>query len=88
MTQQYREKQQQLSALDPEGRAPLAKAQMEMLCKVVDDFLVQLGPVEPGSLPSCKFNNSEEHFVESSTLCIVHSAASFSPDQAFMKTFA
>ena len=54
VTQQYREKQQQLSALGPEGKAPLAKAQMEMLSKVVDDFLIQLGPVEPGNLPEGK----------------------------------
>ena len=44
VTQQYQERQQELSALGLEGRQPLAKAQMEMLSKVVDDFLVQLGP--------------------------------------------
>lgn len=51
VTQQYREKQQQLAALGPEGKGPLAKAQMDMLSKVVDDFLVQLGPLEPGAPP-------------------------------------
>lgn len=43
VTQQYKQTQQQLSALGPEGQAPLARVQMEMLGKVVNDFLAQLG---------------------------------------------
>ena len=51
VTQQYIKKQQQLSAVGPEGKSILAEAQMELLGKVVDDVLAQLGPVEPGKLP-------------------------------------
>ena len=43
VTQQYKQTQMQLTALGPEGQAPLARVQMEMLGKVVDDFLAQLG---------------------------------------------
>ncbi len=43
MTQQYKQTQKQLTALGPEGQAPLARVQMEMLGKVVNDFLAQLG---------------------------------------------
>ena len=42
VTQQYRLTQQQLAALGPQGKAPLAQVEMEMLGKVVDDFLAQL----------------------------------------------
>ena len=43
VTQQYKQTQKQLTALGPEGQAPLARVQMEMLGKVVNDFLAQLG---------------------------------------------
>ncbi len=44
VTQQYKLTQKQLTALGPEGKAPLARVEMEMLGKVVNDFLAQLGP--------------------------------------------
>ena len=43
VTQQYKQTQMQLTALGPEGQAPLARVQMDMLGKVVNDFLAQLG---------------------------------------------
>ena len=43
VTQQYKQTQMQLAALGHEGQAPLARVQMEMLGKVVNDFLAQLG---------------------------------------------
>ena len=42
VTQQYKQTQKQLTALGPEGQLPLARVQMEMLGKVVNDFLAQL----------------------------------------------
>ena len=51
VTQQYKLTQQQLTALGPEGKAPLARVEMEMLGKVVNDFLVQLG-AQPSGEPS------------------------------------
>jgi len=42
VTQQYKMTQKQLTALGPEGKAPLARVEMEMLGKVVNDFLAQL----------------------------------------------
>ena len=48
VTQQYKLTQQQLTALGPEGKAPLARVEMEMLGKVVNDFLVQLGAQPSG----------------------------------------
>ena len=42
VTQQYKQTQKQLDALGPEGQVPLARVQMEMLGKVVNDFLAQL----------------------------------------------
>lgn len=48
--QQYTVTQKQLAAQGPEGKLALAKAQMQMLSKVVGDFLLQLGPVQPGEL--------------------------------------
>lgn len=51
VTQQYKQTQMQLTALGPEGQAPLARVQMEMLGKVVDDFLAQLG-AQLGSSPA------------------------------------
>ena len=42
VTQQYNQTQKQLAALGPEGQLPLARVQMEMLSKVVSDFLAQL----------------------------------------------
>ena len=49
VTQQYKLTQKQLTALGPEGKAPLARVEMEMLGKVVNDFLAQLGPQLSGS---------------------------------------
>lgn len=43
VTQQYKLTQKQLTALGPEGKAPLARVEMEMLGKVVNDFMAQLG---------------------------------------------
>lgn len=51
VTQQYKQTQKQLTALGPEGQAPLARVQMEMLGKVVNDFLAQLG-AQLSSLPA------------------------------------
>ena len=51
VTQQYKQTQMQLTALGPEGQAPLARVQMEMLGKVVNDFLAQLG-AQLSSLPA------------------------------------
>lgn len=51
VTQQYKQTQKQLTALGPEGQAPLARVQMEMLGKVVNDFLAQLG-AQLSSLPN------------------------------------
>lgn len=42
VTQQYKQTQKQLTVMGPEGQMPLARVQIEMLGKVVNDFLAQL----------------------------------------------
>ena len=90
VTQQYKLTQKQLTDLGPEGKAPLARVEMEMLGKVVNDFLAQLEAQPRDSLaaaePAASVSQADaelqpgyDSFVEGSSS--IHKGPLGSPDE-------